>query len=86
MIVSFGMADKYRPPSPRKIAHLRRIRALCPPMKGSRNGSSKLTEAQVRKIRALRAAGERPTVLAARYGVCRTLIWKIVARKFWTHV
>ena len=86
MIVSFGMADDYRKPSERKIAHLRRIRATQAPQLGSRNGMAKLTEEQVAKIRELRAAGVGPTILAERFGVGRTMIWKIVAGKFWKHV
>jgi hypothetical protein len=86
VIVSFGMADDYRPASERKVAHLRRIRALQPPVLGSRNGAAKLTEAQVVKIRELRANGERPSVLARRYCVDRGVIWRVLTRRTWRHV
>jgi hypothetical protein len=85
--VEFGMA---LPPKPHiseaKRAAIAKARAACPPQKGEDNGRSKLTEAQVRKIRELRAEGERPTVLAARFAVDRTLIWHIVTRRIWTHI
>jgi hypothetical protein len=47
------------------------------PSKGSKNGMSKLSEKQVNEIRQLLAAGERQHVIAAKYGVARTLISRI---------
>jgi len=89
MIVSFGMADSpKRPLSPAKWEALRKAKAAQAgkEVRGEQNGNAKLTEAQVRKIRALRAAGERPSILALRYNVDRTLIWHIVKRKVWAHI
>lgn len=54
--------------------------------RGERAGMSKLTDEQVRAIRARRAAGERQIALAREYKVDKTLIWMIVTRKIWTHV
>lgn len=91
--IDFGMSiaparSLHRPLSEKKIAALRRAteaaRGKAP--RGERNAASKLTDAQVRKIRALRASGERPSVLALRFCVDRTLIWHIVKRNVWTHV
>lgn len=55
-------------------------------MRGSAHPNAKLTEVQVREIRAAAAAGERCPALAARYGVSSGLIWKIVRRIAWTAV
>lgn len=86
-VVSFGMAlSAKRRISPAKHAALVRARAAQPPLRGEKNGGSKLTESQVRRIRELRAAGERPSTLALRYCVNRTLIWYIVTRRIWSHV
>jgi HNH endonuclease len=47
---------------------------------GTQHPSAKLTEAQVRKIR----ASKRPdAVLATRYGVCRAMIYKIRTGRSW---
>ena len=54
--------------------------------RGSRSGTSKLTERQVVEIRARQAAGELHRVLAAEYGVSRTTITQIVSGKTWRHV
>lgn len=54
--------------------------------RGETNGHSKLTEIQVREIRARAASGEKQKPLAAEYGVRRPLISKIVLRERWAHV
>ena len=54
---------------------------------GMQSSNAKLTDQQVREIRNRYAAGgvgKRP--LAAEYGVSRTLITNIVAKKSWTHI
>jgi len=53
---------------------------------GEANGRAKLTEAQVKEIRAACAAGERQCDVAARYGVGQTAISDIVRRRKWRHV
>lgn len=50
---------------------------------GAGNPMAKLTEADVR---AIRASGERQQVLADRYGVTASAIWEIVNRVSWTNV
>ncbi len=52
--------------------------------RGEKNPSGKLTDAQVRDIRAAR--GEPQTALAARYGVGQTAISSVITRKTWSHV
>lgn len=87
--VTFGMdAGPERRVTPARLAALARARAaqVGHEPRGSRNGAAKLTEAQVIKIRRLRAEGERPSVLALRFAVDRTLIWHIVKRRIWTHI
>ena len=54
---------------------------------GSRNGQSKLTEDDVRAIRAVYATGEiSQRRLAKQYGVHPSLIGFIVRREYWQHV
>jgi len=54
--------------------------------KGMRSGTSKLTDDDVRKIRARRSAGESQTAIAKSYGVSQVAIHKIIAGKAWAHV
>jgi hypothetical protein len=54
--------------------------------RGSRSGTSKLTEHQVVEVRARAAAGELHRVLAVDYRVSRVTITNIVARRTWRHV
>lgn len=54
--------------------------------RGEGHGASRLTEAQVREIRARRAAGERNRDLGPIYGVNENTISNIVTRKKWRHV
>ncbi len=53
---------------------------------GSRNGSAKLTAADVHAIRKLRARGIQPKDLAQRFGVKGCTIANIVARRIWRHL
>jgi hypothetical protein len=61
--------------------------------RGERHGQARLTDAEVREIRAAFAPGpagvKRPNstvALSRKYGVSATAIWNIVARKTWSHV
>ncbi len=53
---------------------------------GERNGSAKLTESDVKEIRAARTAGATQMCLAAQYGVSRSNIRRIIDRKGWNHI
>lgn len=54
--------------------------------RGSRSGSSRLTEREVVEIRARRTDGALQRDLAAEYGVSRTTISQIANGKTWTHI
>lgn len=65
----------------------RRGRQVAP--KGEVNGQSKLTESDVRAIRALyvpRSPGFGQKALARRYGVAPSAIGQIISRQRWKHV
>lgn len=68
------------------MAHKKRVRGgAC----GSANTKAKLTEDQVRHIRAIYQKGSREfgtNALARRYGVCQGTIWQIVAGHYWKGV
>lgn len=66
-----NMADAYR-----KRRHVH----------GERNWSAKLTEADVREIRRLRAEGVSCSVLAARYGVQPSHLSNVASGRAWKHV
>jgi hypothetical protein len=53
------------------------------PPPGEKNWSAKLTEADVR---AIRASTESDTALAARYGIARENIWAARTRRTWKHI
>lgn len=53
---------------------------------GERNGMSKLTEDDVRRIRSEVAAGRTQTEVAREYGVHQSLISNIVRHRRWSHV
>ena len=55
-------------------------------LKGSRNGSSKLVEAQVAEILEGLAMGVTHKVLAQRHGVATSTIGRISTREHWKHV
>lgn len=70
------------PTRPRSLtpAHLRRDR-------GGLHPQAKLTEADVREIRRrVRSQTERPSDIAADFGIRRQYVWKIVTRQVWAHV
>lgn len=54
--------------------------------KGSGIGNSKLTEEDIPVIRSLAASGAKHKEIAIQFGVSRSLIGLIVARKIWKHV
>lgn len=56
------------------------------PMKGEAHGSARLTEDQVREIRARRAQGELPAAIGADYGIAATTVRGICNRHRWNHV
>jgi hypothetical protein len=53
---------------------------------GSKHGMSKLTETDVRNIRALAAEGHRGCDLARRFNISPQVISEVVARKRWRHI
>ncbi len=53
---------------------------------GAKNGSTKLTEAQVREIYRRNHAGENCAALAREFGVYRTVTWAIATGKTWQHL
>jgi hypothetical protein len=53
-------------------------------LKGSKNPSAKLTDAQVNEIR--NSSGITQKELARRYSVCRQLIGQIIRRVIWKHI
>lgn len=54
--------------------------------RGSAHRQAKLTEDQVREIRALAANGQSLRSIAASFGVSDTMVGYIVRRRFWRHV
>lgn len=54
--------------------------------RGRKIPNAKLTENEVREIRLASAQGSNDRILAERYGVTRSAIWGVVARKTWKHV
>jgi DNA-binding MarR family transcriptional regulator len=55
--------------------------------KGEHNCKAKLSEEQVKKIRAMyEAGGESTNTLARKFDVTQALISQIVLRKIWRHV
>jgi hypothetical protein len=59
-------------------------RAVAP--RGEAQHQAKLTEGAVLAIRARRATGERPSVLAREYGVTAATICDITKRRSWKHL
>lgn len=62
---------------------MRKKRHRCVPLRGVDNGSAKLTEKQILKIR---ASKESHRALASCYGVTKTAIGFIKRRKTWKHI
>jgi len=56
------------------------------PLKGEDNGTSKLTSEQVLEIRMIWARNMTAKELAAKYGVARITIEKIVNQQSWKHL
>ncbi len=54
--------------------------------KGDSHYKARLTEADVKEIRRLRAEGGRPVDLAKQFGVASQTICNIAARRIWKHV
>ncbi len=54
--------------------------------RGERQGSSKMTESDVRALRALAVDGASVTSLAENFGVSRRNVRLVIARKTWAHV
>lgn len=54
--------------------------------RGERSGTAKLTELQVREIRARAATGEYQRPLAKAFGVTQGVVWHIIHRRTWRHV
>ena len=64
-------------------AHAYRIGLRLPsPSLGSRNGWSKLTEADVA---AIRSSADSALVLSRRFGICRTHVYRLRSRSAWAH-
>jgi hypothetical protein len=55
-------------------------------LRGEAAGNARLTEVQIREIRALKATGLSDQSISVRYGVARRTINAIVNRKIWRHV
>ena len=56
--------------------------------RGEFNGTSKLTDEDVREIRRRAVMGKKGnmTALAREYGIVHTALWGIVTRKTWKHI
>jgi hypothetical protein len=71
--------------TPAEIDRFREMARTLPPRRGSTNGNSRLTEAQVIEIR--QKGRYKPLKhIAADYGVDRKLIYLILRREVWKHV
>ena len=55
-------------------------------VRGERHSSAKLTEQQVREMRAKRLAGAQLSQLAREYGVSQNSVSRIAMRRIWKHV
>jgi len=56
------------------------------PLHGSELGNARLHESDIPEIRELLASGLSQQKIADRFGVSQKTIWRIAARKAWTHV
>ncbi len=54
--------------------------------RGSRTGTSTLTDQQVTELLRAHRDGARPSALALRFGIDRTHVWRITRGKAWTHI
>jgi hypothetical protein len=64
-------------------AHSHRHPSIPPVLRGNLAPANKLTEDDVRTIRAASAAGEKQVPLANRFGVTQSTIWAIIHRRAW---
>lgn len=55
-------------------------------LRGTNHGMAKLTENQVREVKALAGNGLSKTAIAARYGIGRTTLGHILNGKNWRHI
>lgn len=55
-------------------------------VRGSKHGRSKLKESDVLSIRKKRSNGERSQDIASQFGICKSTVNQVVARKIWTHI
>lgn len=53
---------------------------------GERNPGAKLTESDVRAIRAARVSGVGPFTLGRQYGIAPATVWRICTRRTWAHI
>lgn len=56
------------------------------PQRGERHGNAKLTDARVRRIRQLRAAGKTCKVIAEKYGLAISTVSDVTRGRCWRHV
>lgn len=56
------------------------------PLNGSSNPASVLTEADVKRLRALSANGISNKVIAQKYGIALGTVSRIINRKTWKHI
>lgn len=68
------------------IIHARTVLKAWPDMRGERSANAKLTDDDVRTIRALHLSGLKQKDIAARYNVSQPTIGYIVHGKTWGHV
>lgn len=55
-------------------------------VRGEEHYAARLTEDDVRAIRARRQEGETLDALAVAFGVTKAMVWQIVVRRKWSHV
>lgn len=80
--------------TPETVRNVLQGRTWCRPPKsrhasknvGDANGRSKLSDTRVSEMRALYRAGEGPSVLAARFGVTRSVAQNAIYGRSWAHV
>jgi hypothetical protein len=83
-----GASEHWTQVAPEKIArgdmhgsHLKPDSVL----RGSRNGRSKITESDVRSMRAMRASGSALKAISGRFGVGVSQVSNIISGKQWRH-
>lgn len=65
--------------------HARRVLGVVP-QKGEKNNAAKLTASDVAEIRLARARGEKPTVIAARFGIRYQHVYRLCNGERWGHL